>query len=114
MHERSIETIMAWMTTTVQSKQSIPPAQFVEAAQYLVILMSNETNKLYELEQKVAQMKVDLLKEHDKVNKVNLIVNATDEYKQMKIQQAKVKNIEETIRVAKLMGKMRQAEMGLN
>lgn len=112
--ERSIETIMNWLTTTVQEKKEIPPQQFVEAAQYLVILMGDEHRKLYELEQKVAKMKVELLTQHDKVNKVNLLVHATDEYKEMKMQQAKIKNIEEMIRVAKLMGKMKQSEMGLN
>lgn len=102
------------MTTTVQEKKQISPEQFVEAASYLVILMGDEHNKLFDLEQVVANMKNNLLRDHDKVNKVTLIVQTSEEYKQMKKQQAFIKQIEETIRLAKLLGRMKMEEQKLN
>lgn len=111
---RSVDTIMTWLTNTVQEKIPISPQQFVEAAEYLVILIGDEHAKLYDLEQKVAQMKLDLLSTHDKVNKVNIIVEASDVYKEMKIQRARIEQIEETIRIAKLQARMKMDESKLN
>lgn len=105
---------MAWMTDTVRSKRPIPPQQFVEAAQYMVILIGDEHSKLYELEQKVAEMKRDLLDKHEKVNKVNILVEASDIYKEMKNQKALISQITEAIRIAKLMGRMKMDELKAN
>lgn len=111
---RSIETIMTWLTQTVQEKKPISPQQFVEAASYLVILMGEEHTKLYDMEQKVSKMKVDLLEKYDKVNKVNLIINASDEYKEMRKQHAFIGQITEMVRLAKLLGRMKSDEIKLN
>ena len=105
---------MTWLTKTVESKQQISPAQFVEASQYLVILMGDEHTKLYDLEQKVAQMKLDMLPDCKSVAEVKLRIESTDTYKQMRTQQAFIKRIEEMIRIAKLMGRMKGDEMKLN
>lgn len=102
------------MTDTVRSKKQIPPQQFVEAAQYMVILIGDEHEKLFNLEQQVAQMKRDLLEKHEKVNKVNILVQASDTYKEMRKQKALISQIEEAIRIAKLMGRMRDTELKLN
>jgi len=108
---RSIETIMGWLTKTVASKQQISPSQFVEASAYLVILMGDEHTKLYDMEQKVAQMKAKLLETEEKVNKVNLLVNASDEYKEMMKQRAYINRILEFVRIAKIMGKLKDSEI---
>lgn len=105
---------MSWLTTTVQEKKPISPQQFVEASAYLVILIGEEHSKLYDLEQKVSKMKVDLLEKHDKVNKVNLIMDASDEYKEAKKQKAFIGQIEEMVRLAKLLGRMKNDEQKLN
>lgn len=111
MPERSIDSIMTWLTTTVRAKKQISPHQFVEAAQYMVILIGDEHDKLYKLEQEVAIMKRDLLSQHEKVNKVNIIVEASDLYREMKKQKSFIDQINEAIRVAKLMGRMKNDEI---
>ena len=59
-------------------------------------------------------MKVSLLKEYDKVNKVTLMVEASDEYREMKNQEARISNIEEYIRLAKLFGRLKSEELKNN
>jgi len=102
---------MDWLTKTVESKQPISPAQFVEAASYLVILIGDEHSKLYNLEQKVSQMKLDLLPSAKSVAEVKIRIEATDTYKEMREQAAKIKQIDEMIRVAKLLGRMKGDEL---
>ena len=77
---RTIDTLLDWLKNATEKRASINPSQFVEAATYMVILMGEEHEKLSLLKQNIAKMKVALLKEHDKVNKVTLMVEASDEY----------------------------------
>lgn len=114
MNERSLESIMKWLTDTVRSKKPISPFQFVEACEYMIILIGDEHTKLYDLQQKVAIMKRDLLEKEEKVNKVTIIVQASDLYKEMKIQESFIKQIEESARIGKIMARLKDNEMRLN
>ena len=111
---RSIDTIMKWLTETVTSKMPISPQQFVEAAEYLVILIGDEHAKLYILEQEVAQMKLNTLPSSKSVAEAKIRIEATDKYRDMRQQQAKIKQIEETIRIAKIQARLKMDEQRLN
>ena len=111
---RSIDTLLDWLKNATEKRASINPSQFVEAATYMVILMGEEHEKLSLLKQNIAKMKVSLLKEYDKVNKVTLMVEASDEYREMKNQEARIANIEEYIRLAKLFGRLKSEELKNN
>lgn len=112
--ERSIQTIMSWLTNTVQEKKPISPQQFVEASAYLVILMGEEHAKLYDMEQKVAQIKLKYIELDKSVAEAKVRVETTEEYKEMKKQQAFIEQISEMVRLAKLLGRMKQDEQKLN
>lgn len=111
---RSIDTLLDWLKNATTKRESINPSQFVEAATYMVILMGEEHEKLSLLKQNVAKMKMELLKEYDKVNKVTLIVEASDTYREMKNQEARISLIEEYVRLSKLMGRLKSEELKNN
>lgn len=111
---RSIDTLLDWLKNATESKKVIQPSQFVEAGLYMNILIGEEHEKLSLLKQKVAQMKLELLPLHDKVNKVELIVEASDTYREMKNQEAKLKMIDEHIKIAKLFGRLKSEELKNN
>lgn len=111
---RSIESIMQWMTSTVQNKETISPQRFVDAASYLTILIGDEHTKLYDLEQEVAKQKLELLQTSKSVAEAKVRVEALDVYKSMRKQQAYIVQITEIIRVAKLQARMAMDEMKLN
>lgn len=85
---RSIESIMTWLTNQVETKQVISPQQYVEAAAYLNILIGDEHDKLISLESDVAKMKQELLPVSKSVAEVKLKVEASETYKNMRKQQA--------------------------
>lgn len=110
---RSIDTLLDWLKNATESKKVIQPSQFVEAGLYMNILIGEEHEKLSFLKQKVAKMKLDLLPQYNKVNKVELIVEASDDYREMKNQEAKIGQIQEYIRLSKLFSRMAAEEYKL-
>ena len=107
---RTVDTILGDLEQIVRDKQVMAPGWWVDAAQFLNLLIGDENDKLYEMEQVVAKKRVDLLDKHDKVNKVKTIVEATDEYKNARKQKAKIAQINEFIRIAKLQGRLASDE----
>ena len=102
------DLIIDWLKEQYEKKNPVSPHTFIESAEKLNILMSDEHAKLFELQQKVAQGKVDLLTQEKKpsVAEVKLISEASDLYKEMCIQKAKIGRIEEHIRLAKIHSRM--------
>ena len=86
-----------------ERKADFDPKFWIEAAHKLVLLLGDEQAKLFELQQKVAQLKLMWLEGQDKknVSEAKLRVEATDEMKAMRNQEAMCKRIEEFIRISK-------------
>lgn len=109
---RTIDSILDWFERSVSEHQNIPPAYWIQAAQQLVSLMGNEMDTLYLMQQNIAKAKVEILSESDgNVSATRLKVEATDEFRQMRQQEGKLKRVEEFIRLAKLQSRMRNDEM---
>lgn len=109
--ERSIDTILEWFSDTVQAKKPIPPTKWVEAGEFLNVLIGNENDKLAELEQKVAQEKLALMKDSKSVSEAKMKIEATDIYKEAKRQKNKIAQIIEFIRLAKLHARIYSDEL---
>lgn len=109
--ERSIDTILEWFNETVQSKRPIPPTQWVEAGEFLNVLIGGENDKLAELEQKVAIEKLELMKDSKSVAEAKMKIEATEIYKESKRQKNKISQIVEFIRLAKLHARIYQEEL---
>lgn len=107
------DTIMGYLQQAVEEKQVIPPSLWVEAAMKLNVLIGNETDKLYELQQQVADLKVTHITTDEKrnVSKAKVFTEASNVYKDMKKQEAKVERIQEFIRLAKIQARLRDSEL---
>lgn len=109
---RTIKTIIEDLKKIVENKEILSPSHYVSQAEFINILIGDEIDKLLDLEQKVAQQKMDLLSINDnKVNKVNIILEATDLYKETQKQKALIKQAEEMVKIAKLQARLKQSEM---
>ena len=109
--ERSIDTILEWFSDTVQAKKPIPPTKWVEAGEFLNVLIGSENDKLAELEQKVAKEKIELMKGSQSVSEAKMKIEATDIYKEAKKQKNKIAQIIEFIRLAKLHARIYSDEL---
>ena len=107
------DTIVTWLNEKVKNKEPIPPTTFLDAAFKLNLLLADEQEILFKLQQKVSQLKIDFLNDDDKrnVSKAKMMVEASEEYLQMRNQQAKIERIIEFIRLAKVQSKISLEEM---
>jgi predicted ATPase with chaperone activity len=108
---RTVDSIMNWMSTEVEQKRPINPHLFVEAAKYLNALIGEEHEKLWELEQQVAQARLEARKTVKTMAEANAIVESTDVYRMAKLQKAKIDQVNEMIRLAKLQARLSNDEL---
>ena len=109
--ERSIDTIIEFFTQAVENKQPIPPTQWVEAGEFLNILIGSENDKLSLLEQNVAKEKLRMMGESKSVAETKVKIEATDIYREMKQQRNRVAQIIEFIRLAKIHARIYSDEL---
>lgn len=102
------------MKSWVEDKHPIDPNTWIDSAAKLNILVSDDQAILFNLQQEVAKKKVELIEFGDSVAKAKVKVEAMDEYRQMKLQEAKIEGIIEQIRIAKIQARMSQMEYNSN
>ncbi len=98
------DIILNEMKKRVEDKTAQFNAGFwVECAQKLNLLLGDEQNNLFNLQQEVAKLKLMWFDSQEKknVSETKLRVEATEQYKEMRKQEAKCRRIEEFIRIAK-------------
>ncbi len=104
------ETILGFLKDNIEQKISVSPSVYVDAAQKLVVLLSDEHEKLFSIQQKVAQAKAELMSEGSTAANAKIMIEATDDYKNYQLQKAKIGRIEEFIRIAKLQSRIKMEE----
>jgi len=104
MNKITASTILEWFKSAVEEKKILDPDLWLSAAHKLVIFLGDEEMKLYELQQKVAEKKLEFYNAMEKpqVAAAEMKVEATDIFKEYKQQKAKINQIEEFVRIAKL------------
>lgn len=108
--EINTDNILAKLQTFVKDKVQLDAHTWVDTAQKLNVLIGEEHDNLFMLEQKVAQEKVKLLGDGKTVAHAKVVLEATDLYREMQQQRAKIKQIEEMIRIAKIQARLKDNE----
>lgn len=108
--QRTAETIIASFTRRVSDREAIPADEWLQAAQFLVVLIGDESNKLFEAEQAYSKESlkwVDLGRTNSEAEKR---AKVSPEYLAFRKQASFVKQIEEFIRLAKKQAALSQAQ----
>ncbi len=108
MEKRTLETVLRDIGEMVENRIPVGPEQWLQAAQFLNLFLEGETSKLYDLQHKVANNKLTFLESDPKrnVSQANLKSEATEDYRDMKKQEAKIEQIVEFIRISKMQARM--------
>lgn len=108
----TIDTILNYLQECVENHTPLSPATWLDASLKLNILSGNETDKLAELEMEVARKINKILSQvGGSVAKAKMEVQATETYRDMRKLQAKVKRVEEFIRICKKVATIKDNEM---
>src|SRR3990167_9124677 len=107
----TVDTILDWLQTQVEEKRPVDAHTWLDALQKITVLLGEEHDILFDLQQKVAQAKVDVL---DKLKMSNTEAKtrteATDLFKDMQRQKAKIGRIEEMVRIGKIQARQKDFE----
>lgn len=101
MEKRTLETVLRDIGYMVENKIPVGPEQWLQAAQFLNLFIEGETNKLYDLQHKVNNFRLNTLPVCKSVAEAKLRTEATDDYRDMKKQEARVEQVIEFIRISK-------------
>lgn len=113
MDKRTIDTILSELRLKVENKEVVYPSWWVEAAEMLNLLLGDEQDELFKLQQIIAQNRYEILKNQQKrnVSEANLIVESTEEFRKMRTLEAKIRRIQEQIKIAKVHGRLASDEL---
>lgn len=106
----SIDTILDWLKGAVEQKIPVDAHTWVDASQKLNVLLSDEHDLLFKMQQTVAKMRVANIESGMTVSAAKMRVEASDEYTDMCSQKARIGRIEEFIRIAKIQARLKDNE----
>lgn len=104
------DVILDFLKESVRNKDMIDAHTWVDAAQKLNVLIGDEHDILFDLQQQIAQKRVELMEKGKNVSQAKLMVEALDVYREMSRQRARIEQIEEMIRIAKLQARLKDNE----
>jgi len=105
------DIIINYLQNQVEQKLPIDPGTFLDAAEKLNILLGDEHEELFSLAQKCAIIKADKILEGKSVAMAKALLEASDDYRHMLSQKAKIERIVEFIRLAKLHARIKNDEI---
>lgn len=109
----SIDIILNQLEEWVTNKTPITAHVWLDAAQKITTLLGHEHEELWLMAQNVAKMRLEARKTSKTVADANLVIDASDEYMKLKIKEAKIKRVEEMVRLAKKQAMLADTEMRL-
>lgn len=101
-----LNTIQEW----VENKQPIDAQTWMDAALKLNILVADNQKTYWDLHQKVSQKKLFYIENGSKIGTANAKVEASDDYKAMKMEESKIERVAEFVRLSKIQARMSNDE----
>ncbi len=97
----TVDKILGAFNEWITNKHIIDPHLWLDAAAKINVLLEDEQNKLFEIQQILAVQRKILVEQGATVAKAKVVIEATDEYKQLCKQKAKIDRAIEFGRLAK-------------
>jgi hypothetical protein len=107
---RNANTILASIEEAREKGTIWDAYTWLECAQSLEAFTSQETDILLDYGQKIAQLKVTIMDSGKSAAYAKIVMEASEEYKLYYRQKAKLDRIQETIRIAKHMARIKNEE----
>lgn len=102
--------IMQVLEVWAAEKRPIDPQAYLDAASKMVLLSGDESDKLYQMEQNVARMRVELLEQGMNATNAKMRVEASDEFREARSQKALIERINDTVLLAKARARLAMEE----
>lgn len=111
MNERSLISVLEWFQGAVKDKNPIAPSLWVDAGMQMNVLRAEYDDKLIDMESTLAKRKAALLEGDMTAAKADILIRATDEYKDIRKLSALLKRVDEFIKLSKKRAQMASDEL---
>jgi len=108
---KQTDEIINWLNQQAQNKAIVSTDDLLRAAHNLNLFLADEQEELFVLQQEVSKKVSEHIEQGKSVAMSKQLVQATDEYKQMLSQKARIDRIIEMIRLSKLSARLKSDEM---
>ena len=110
---KNTDEIINWLNQQAQNKAIVSTDDLLRAAHNLNLFLADEQEELFVLQQNVSKKISEHIEQGEgkSVAMAKQLVQATDEYKQMLSQKARIDRIIEMIRISKLSARLKSDEM---
>lgn len=93
--------ILDEMQERVENKIPVDPSWWIDASSKLMVLIGDEHDKYYELEEFINKKKAEYLRDGESAPRATILVEALPEHRLMRRQKAYIEQIVEFVRLAK-------------
>jgi len=107
----SVDSILSALEKMASTKEPVDAHTWLDGVAKLLALIGNEQNKLFELENELAKIKMLAMESGDSVSKAKVRAEATETSLEVNKLKAKINRAFEICRVGKLMARMSMEEM---
>lgn len=107
----TVDAILNWLKEQVQNKRPVSPERYLDAGIKLNILKSDENDRLIELEHELAVKRANYVNEGGTSSAAKIRLEADPIFKEVQQLKAKLKQIEEAIRLSKLAARLKNDEL---
>lgn len=112
---KTVQEVMEYLETIAETNDVVPPQEYVRCATLISLMLQNEQDKLYLMEQEVAKKRAELVMKGETAAYAKIVIEASDEYTEARKQKALVERALEVIKLAKkhaqLVGDMARSGM---
>lgn len=105
-NKNTIDSILDGFRVMSEEKQPLDVNYWLEGCAKLVVLLSDEQNKLFLLEQILAEQKLKLLEEGKSAAYAKIAIESTNDYVEARKLEAKIDQVTEIVRIGKLQARM--------
>lgn len=102
----TVDSILGVLEKWSEQKIPIDVHQWLSACAKLVVLLGDEQDKLFDLEQKLAQLKLKYIEGGSSVAKAKVEIEGTDLFVEARKLEAKIDRVTELVRISKLQARM--------
>lgn len=106
MEKVTVDTILDNLQAWVENRQPVAAAEWLDAAQKLIVLVGDVQEDLFMLEQQLANERLRHIENGDSVAKAKAKIEATAFYSDSRRLIAKIDRVKELIRISKLQARM--------
>lgn len=110
----TVDAILGWLKEQVQHKRPVSPERYLDAATKLNLLKSDENDRLIELEHELALERAKYVSEGGSSAASKIQLEAHPSFVEIQKLKAKLRQIDEAVRLAKLSARIKSDELRSN